>query len=1156
MNKRFVHLHLHSEYSISDGIVRIPHLVDAAARAQQPAVAITDRNNLFAMVRFYRAAIGKGIKPIIGSELLLENDADASQPFRLLLLCQDRDGYRNLARLLTRMYQEGQSGSRPQLRQAWLTGNVQGLICLSGGWQGDIGQAVLNGRDEDARHCLERWLDIFQDRFYLQVSRTGRAGEEEYLHGAVNLAHGHGVPLVATNDVCFIHQADFEAHEARTCIQDGRVLSDERRPRRYSDQQYLKSAEEMHELFSDLPQALENSLLIAQRCNLELELGKYYLPDFPLPGGHSLDEWFRQQAEAGLDDHLAAVRARGTELPEPEAEYRQRLETEIGVIVKMGFPGYFLIVADFIRWAKKNGIPVGPGRGSGAGSLVAFALGITELDPIQHELLFERFLNPERVSMPDFDVDFCMDRRDDVIDYVAQRYGRDRVSQIITFGTMAAKAVVRDVGRVLGHPYGFVDQIAKLIPFELNITLDKALEDDATLRERYEQDDDVHALIELARKLEGLTRNAGKHAGGVVIAPEALTEFMPLYCEKDATATVTQFDKDDVEALGLVKFDFLGLRTLTIIDWAVAAINAGVEPGREVDIRNIPMHDPQTFALLKRCETTAVFQLESRGMKDLIKRLQPDCFDEITALVALFRPGPLQSGMVDDFINRKHGHAKIEYPHPDLAPILEPTYGIILYQEQVMQAAQVLSGYTLGAADILRRAMGKKKPAEMAKQRTVFVDGAVQRGVQEKTASSIFDLIEKFAGYGFNKSHSAAYALIAYQTAWLKAHYPSAFMAAVLTADMDNTDKVVMLIDECAAMNLSVLPPDVNHCVYAFTHADDTTIRYGLGAIKGVGRAAIEHIVEERELNGPFRELFDFTMRIDTRKVNRRALEALIRSGAMDDLGPGRAPQIAVLESALRAAEQHDRNSRTGQDDLFGLGAGAPESATGGAAPVNVFPDVPQWHEEQRLEGEMETLGLYLTGHPIRQYEDEISDIVSCRLVDIGPARDGNIRVCGLVSMIRKMNSRRGQMAFITLDDRTARVEVTVYSDIYQESRALLTRNRILVVEGTVSTDERSGAEVVTANRIQDLEQARETYARCMLVELNPSQAGNGMVDALRSTLDPYCGGSLPISIGYAGQSATARISLGDKWRVRPANELLRRLGELVGEGNVTLVYP
>ncbi|HET8701830.1 MAG TPA: DNA polymerase III subunit alpha, partial [Nitrococcus sp.] len=872
MSALFAHLHLHSEFSLQDGLVRVKPLMQAVAQAGMPACALTDQGNLFGAVKFYRAAVRAGIKPLIGADIRV---ADAGPPegyTRLVLLCMNTQGYRCLTRLLTRSFLEGQQHeSVPIIQHEWLRGQCTGLIGLSGARDGDVGRALLAGERALAARRLDFWLEQFGERYYLELQRTGRPGDEEHVHAAVDLAMTRGVPVVSTNDVRFLHPEDFAAHEVRVCIQEGRTLGDRHRPRRYSEQQYLRTPQEMAEVFADIPEALENTIEIARRCNLHLTLGGSALPVFPIPPGSAVDAVLRQEAEQGLEERLRHSLA--ADHPDRDAlrqRYSERLQQELEVINQMGFPGYFLIVADFIRWAKRQAIPVGPGRGSGAGSLVAYALQITDLDPLSYDLLFERFLNPERVSMPDFDVDFCMENRDRVIDYVGARYGRDKVSQIVTHGTMAARAVVRDVGRVLGHPYGYVDRIAKMIPFELGITLDKALEQEEELHRLYREDEEIRALLDMARKLEGLARNVGRHAGGVVIAPSELTDFTPLYCEPGGQGLATQYDKDDIEAVGLVKFDFLGLRTLTIIDWTVRAVNAlrNTQGEPELDITAIALDDPKAFELLKRCATTAVFQLESRGMKDLIRRLQPDTFEDIIALVALFRPGPLQSGMVDDFIARKHGQAAIAYPnrelhHEALEPILKPTYGVILYQEQVMQIAQTLAGYSLGGADLLRRAMGKKKPQEMAEQRHIFLKGAAERGLDPRQAEGLFDLMEKFAGYGFNKSHSAAYALLAYQTAWLKAHYPAPFMAAVLSSDMDNTDKVVALIDECRAMRLTVEPPDVNRSDYKFKAREATLIVYGLGAVKGVGLSAIEALVEERQARGDYADLFDLCRRVD-----------------------------------------------------------------------------------------------------------------------------------------------------------------------------------------------------------------------------------------------------------------------------------------------------
>ncbi|OGI52493.1 MAG: DNA polymerase III subunit alpha [Candidatus Muproteobacteria bacterium RIFCSPHIGHO2_02_FULL_65_16] len=1165
MNSVFVHLRVHSEYSLADGIVRIPELI-AGARAQGlPAVALTDRANLFGAVKFYREAVAAGVKPLIGADVWLENPEDAHKPYLLSLLCQNLDGYHHLCRLLTRAYTEGQHSGRPCIARRWLDDSTTGLIALSGAQEGDIGQALLAANTTHAEELLASYQALFPGRFYLELQRTGQPLQEEYNHAAVVLAARRGAPVVATNPVLFLRPADFEAHEVRVCIQDGRVLTDARRPKRHTPQQYFRSGAEMAALFEDIPEALENTRAIARRCNLRLEFGRYFLPDYPVPAGVTIDELLRRQAAEGLERRLLVV-------PEIEraarrAVYRQRLEHELAVIIKMGFAGYFLIVADFIQWAKNHDIPVGPGRGSGAGSLVAYCLGITELDPIKYDLLFERFLNPERVSLPDFDVDFCMERRDEVIEYVIRRYGQDRVAQIITHGTMAAKAVVRDVGRVMNHPYGYVDKLAKLIPFELGMTLTRALEIEPMLRERYEQEEDVRALFDTARALEGLARNAGKHAGGVVIAPTALTDFMPLYCEQGSTQTVTQFDMEDLEKLGLVKFDFLGLRTLTVIDKAVKIINAERrrtgEPPLAIEL--IPIDDPATFALLKTCRTTALFQLESRGMKDLIQRLQPDKFEEIVALVALFRPGPLQSGMVDDFINRKHGRSPSKYLHPSIESILKPTYGVILYQEQVMQIAQVLAGYSLGSADLLRRAMGKKKPEEMALQREGFVRGARAHGVSESLATHIFDMIEKFAGYGFNRSHSAAYALIAYQTAWLKAHHPAAFMAAVLSADMDKTDKVVTMIAECRDMRLAILPPDINRCDYEFVPVDDAApggaratgaaepeaakvILYGLGAIKGLGQAAIEAILQARREAGPFRDLFDFCRRIDARKVNRRVLESLIKAGALDNLGAHRATLMASLGAALAAAERHTRDTAAGQVDLFG--------ATERLAEAQVYTEAPLWSEEQRLEGEKETLGLYLTGHPIARHAEELARITDATIAELKPTQNRTVVVAGLVVALRAMQTRRGdRMAFVTLDDRTGRLELAVFSDLFASSRELLVKDNLLVVEGQVSVDDYTGGFKMAAEKVYNMEQARAAFSTRLVIDVSAEQTGNGFVDELKRILAPAARGSCPVYLHYVNGDAEAEIALGEEWKISPSHALLEHLSRLAGERNVHLVY-
>jgi len=1167
VKQAFVHLHLHSEYSLVDGLVRVKPLIQQVAAAGMPAVAVTDQGNLFALVRFYRAAVAAGVKPIAGAEVLVRNRSDERQPHRLVLLVQNRAGYRNLMRLISRGYLAGQRDELPQLQPEWLDGRIgAGLIALCDAARGDVARALVAGHRREAERLLDGWLDVFGDRFYLELTRLGRDGEADYLNAAVDLAGAKGVPVVASNDVRFLARDDFDAHEARVCIHEGRTLRDPRRRQDYRPEQYLRSPQEMAALFADLPEALENTVEIAKRCNLELELGKSFLPAFPVPDGMTTEGFLAEQSRAGLQWRLERTfDTRAEALGAQRRVYDERLERELAVINQMGFPGYFLIVADFIQWAKDAGVPVGPGRGSGAGSLVAYALKITDLDPIEHDLLFERFLNPERVSMPDFDVDFCMERRDRVIDYVAERYGRHAVSQIITFGTMAAKAVVRDVGRVLGHPYGFVDRIAKMVPFELGMTLEKALSESEDLKQAYADDEEVRGIIDLARKLEGLARNAGKHAGGVVIAPTELTDFTPLYCEPGGGSAVTQYDKDDVEQVGLVKFDFLGLRTLTIIDWALRTVNAqraeqGADP---IDIVRIDPADPEAFALLKRCETTAVFQLESRGMKELIKKLKPDCFEDMTALVALFRPGPLQSGMVDDFIARKHGEAAVAYPHPDLEPILKPTYGVILYQEQVMQIAQVLAGYTLGEADLLRRAMGKKKVEEMNRQRAVFEQGAAARGVAPSTATYIFDLMEKFAGYGFNKSHSAAYALVSYQTLWLKAHYPAAFMAAVLSADMDNTDKVVALVDECRAMGLAVVPPNVDRSDYRFTVADDGTVIYGLGAVKGVGEGAIETVLRARRDGGGFGDLWALCRRIDLRKANRRVLEALIRAGALDELGANRATLMSQLPLALKTAEQYQETRAAGQVDLFATG-----EASGSLEPDPQLlkESLEEWEDEQVLRGEKETLGLYLTGHPIDRFEEEIRAMTGTRigdLVALERSRGDRERrtLAGLVVAVRHSKTQRGRLGSVVLDDRSGRIEVTCFSELYERVRERLVPDAILAVTGSLSFDDYRDSWSLRAEDVQTLEEARAMKADHLALTLDLSEPaahrrGRDLVATLRELLSACQGADgLAVRMHYRCPTAMGSLRLGQGWRVRPTDALLKQLRQLLGPERVMVSY-
>ncbi len=1155
---RFIHLHVHSDYSMIDGIAKTGALVKKAAGLGMPAIGITDHMNLCGLVKFYGAAQSSGLKPIIGADIKVVNPLLGDEPTQLTLLAADNTGYQNLTLLISKAYQRGYGLQGPLVDQDWLAEYAEGIIVLSGGFRGDVGYCLLRNNQGLANQCLAFYQHNFPDRYYLELTRTGRPEEEVYLHQALDIAFTQQIPVVATNDVCFLNREDFDAHEIRVAIHDGYTLDDPKRPKLYTEQQYLRSEDEMCELFSDIPEALQNSIEIARRCNVTIRLGEYFLPQFPT-GEMTTEEFLVARSKEGLEERLAFL------FPDPQVrlakrrEYDERLDTELTVINQMGFPGYFLIVMEFIQWSKDNGVPVGPGRGSGAGSLVAYALKITDLDPLEFDLLFERFLNPERVSMPDFDVDFCMEKRDLVIEHVAEMYGRDAVSQIITFGTMAAKAVIRDVGRVLGHPYGFVDRISKLIPPDPGMTLEKAFIAEPQLGEIYEADEEVKALIDMARKLEGVTRNAGKHAGGVVISPTKITDFAPLYCDELGQHPVTQFDKNDVEYAGLVKFDFLGLRTLTIINWALQMINARREKQGEppINIDAIPLDDKKSFDMLQRAETTAVFQLESRGMKDLIKRLKPDCFEDMIALVALFRPGPLQSGMVDNFIDRKHGREAISYPdiqwqHESLQPVLEPTYGIILYQEQVMQIAQELSGYTLGGADMLRRAMGKKKPEEMAKQRSVFKEGAERMGVDGELSMKIFDLVEKFAGYGFNKSHSAAYALVSYQTLWLKAHYPAEFMAAVMTADMDNTEKVVGLVDECWRMGLKVLPPDINSGLYPFHVNDDGEIVYGIGAIKGVGEGPIEAILEARNQGGYFKELFDLCARTDIKKINRRVMEKLIMSGAFDRLGPHRAALMSALNDALKAADQHSKAEAIGQGDMFGVLAEEPEQIEQSYASIN------RWPEQVQLDGERETLGLYLTGHPINQYLKEIDRYVGgMRLKDMHPTERGKTTVAaGLVLAARVMVTKRGnRIGICTLDDRSGRLEIMLYTDALDKYQQLLEKDKILIVSGQVSFDDFSGGLKMIAREVMDIDEAREKYARGLAISLTDRQIDDQLLNRLRLALEPHRSGTIPVNLYYQREDARAKLRFGATWRISPSDRLLNDLRLIIGSEQVDLEF-
>ncbi|WP_279143697.1 DNA polymerase III subunit alpha [Photobacterium phosphoreum] len=1154
---RFIHLRVHSDYSMIDGLAKVKPIVKRATELGMPALALTDFTNLCGLVKFYFAAHDAGMKPIIGADFKVQSQEMGDELFELTILAANNEGYKNLTLLISEAYQRGHVQHQPVIDKEWLIKHREGLIILSGGRTGDVGRALLKGNQQLTDACVAFYQTYFPDSYYLELVRTGRSDEDAYLHFAIELAEQCDLPVVATNDVRLLTADQFDAHEIRVAIHDGYTMVDPNRPKLYSEQQYLRSEDEMCELFADIPEALQNSVEIAKRCNVTVRLGEYFLPNFPT-GDMSIEDFLVAKSQQGLEERLEFLFPDPAVRVQRRPEYDERLEIELKVVNQMGFPGYFLIVMEFIQWSKDNDVPVGPGRGSGAGSLVAYALKITDLDPLEFDLLFERFLNPERVSMPDFDIDFCMDKRDLVIDHVAEMYGRNAVSQIITFGTMAAKAVIRDVGRVLGHPYGFVDRLSKLIPAEPGMTLEKAFEVEPQLGQSYEADEEIRDLIDMCRILEGVTRNAGKHAGGVVISPTTITDFAPLYCDAEGNNPVTQFDKNDVETAGLVKFDFLGLRTLTIIDWALGMINPrraeqGLDP---INIAAIPMADKKSFDMLQRSESTAVFQLESRGMKDLIKRLQPDCFEDMIALVALFRPGPLQSGMVDNFIDRKHGREAVSYPdekwqHESLKEILDPTYGIILYQEQVMQIAQVLAGYTLGGADMLRRAMGKKKASEMAKQRAVFEQGAIDNGVDGELSMKIFDLVEKFAGYGFNKSHSAAYALVSYQTLWLKAHYPAEFMAAVMTADMDNTDKIISLVDECHRMNLKLLPPDVNKGLYRFNVDDEGAVVYGIGAVKGVGEGPIGNIISAREKDGHFKDLFDFCARIDTKKVNKRVLEKLIKSGALDRLGPNRAAMLATLDDAIKAASQHHKAQASGQEDLFGVLTEAPEEVE------HAYANIAEAPESVWLEGERETLGLYLTGHPINAYISELKHYTTWRLKDAQQTgRDKVASVAGLVIAARVMTTKRGsRIGLMTLDDRSGRMEVMLFTDALDRYMDLLEKDKIVVVSGQVSFDDFNGGLRMSAREVLDISEAREKHLRGVAISVTEEQIDEQFFSRFSQVLEPHRAGTVPVHMYYQRSNARAKFTLGTEWRVTPADKLLSDLKILLGDKQVELEF-
>ncbi len=1172
----FVHLRVHTEYSVVDGTLRIDDAAAAARRDGQPALAITDLANVFGAVKFYKACRDLGIKPLIGADLWMQPEAGERQPSRLLVLVQDAQGYLNLCELLARAWTSNVQRAQAWVRWEWLDTLGGGLIVLSGAEHGALGQALLAGDGARARAAAQRLASMFPGRCYVELQRAGLPGQEVVVQGSVALAAELGLPVVATHPVQFLEPDDFDAHEARVCVAEGETLANPKRVKRFAREQWFRPAADMQALFADIPSALANTLGIARRCNLRLTLGKPRLPDFPTPARADgsptpIDEYFRELSLQGLEQRLAQLYPDEAEREARRLEYLQRLEFEIGVIVKMGFPGYFLIVGDFIGWARRNGCPVGPGRGSGAGSLVAYALGITDLDPLRYKLLFERFLNPERVSMPDFDIDFCQGNRDRVIDYVKQKYGRDAVSQIATFGTMAAKAALRDVGRVLGMGYGHVDSIAKLIPAPpgKTVTLAKvpeqpdsgviyARKEAPELEQREAVEEEVAELLALATRVEGIVRNVGMHAGGVLIAPGRITDFCPLYQQPGSDAAVSQYDKDDVEAIGLVKFDFLGLATLTILELAKDFIRAR-RPGRQdFAFETVPLDDPKVYRLFSEGRTEAVFQFESGGMQRMLREARPTRLEDLIALNAMFRPGPMEN--IPSFCARKHGREEIVYPHPLLEAVLAETYGIFVYQEQVMQAAQVLGGYSLGGADLLRRAMGKKKPEEMAKQRTIFREGAAAQGIAAEKADEVFDLMEKFAGYGFNKSHAAAYSVLAYHTAWLKVHCPAEFYAANMTVEMDDTDKLKVLLDDARGLGLEFEPPDVNRGVWRFEPVSDTRVRYGLGAVKGTGAGAIEAIVAAREGaqgqgGGPFRSLFDFCARVDRQRVNKRVVEALVKAGAFDALHTDRAAALASIGLAFDWADTQEANALQG--GLFDFGD--EPDGHGSSTQEPALAQAPAQTLRERLMLEKAALGLILSGHLFDETAPEVRRFARRPIGELADSREPQL-VAGIVGAMRVVNGQRGRAAIFRLDDGSGAIETVVNEDLLDAQRALLADDALLIAQGRVQLDRFSGALRLTVQQLWDLPAARARFGRYLAVAVNGGRPPVGevlktwparRVDTEHGELTQ----GLAVRLRLERPRASAEIDLGDDGRFWPCEEAIARWREVAHRGQAEVVY-
>lgn len=1146
----FVHLHVHSHYSMLDGAIRFDNLIDRVKEFKMPAVALTDHGAMYGALEFYDKATTAGIKPLVGCELYVaqngrfKKDQNAGHNFHIVLLAMNKTGYQNLMKLASMAQTEG-FYYKPRIDYELLAEYQEGLIALSACLHGEIAWRLTHNDPIGAKKKAAELQNIFGDRLYFELQENGIPEQKIANKGLIAIGKELDIKVVATNDCHYLNRDESYAHEVLLCIQTGRTMSDPKRFRFSTDELYFKSPEEMAEQFSYCPEALTNTLEVADRCNLELEFGKHYFPHFPIPEGKTLESLFADACHDGLEKRFAHLRKMNTLTPEDIQIYRDRLEHEIKVIQKMGFAAYFLIVADFINWAKEKKIPVGPGRGSGAGSLAAYCMQITDIDPIPYGLIFERFLNVERMSMPDFDIDFCKDGRDEVINYVRKKYGGDdHVAQIVAYGSMKARGVIRDVGRVLEIPLPKVDRIAKLVPEELKITLDKAIDKEPLLREAMKEDD-IRELLTVAKTLEGLSRHKSTHAAGVVISPGPMVEFLPL-CIGQNKEVLTQYDMKYTEKTGLIKFDFLGLKTLTVIDRALRLIKQDI--GTEIQLNTIPLDDPKTYNLLCEANSLGVFQLESDGMRDLLKKMKPEVFTDLIALVALYRPGPLESGMVNTFVDTKHGHRLPEYPVPQLKEVLEETYGVIVYQEQVMKIANILAGYSLGDADILRRAMGKKNPAVMEQEREKFMAGALTNNIPEQKATYIFDLMAKFAGYGFNKSHSAAYALIAYQTAYLKAHYPAQYMAALLSCDMDNTDKVVKYINECKAHNIDVLPPDINESFKDFTVINDR-IRFGLEAVKNVGGAALISIIEEREANGPYPTLSDFCSRIDPSRVNRKVIESLVKAGAFDSLKCKRSQLMEALDVTLEKAKAVQRDRLSGQMNLFSIDNRQKETNF----TCIELPDIPEWSKLKKLAFEKETLGFFLTGHPLEGVADDLKKVTDTDLEALTKCGEKQlVRIGGIIESYKTLNSKKGdRMAFAVLADMTSRVEVIIFPNTFAECSDILDQDEAVVVLGQVQLNER-GAKII-AESIDTLSQAMIKYTKEIAIRVRAQQTNRQQLEMLKEMFYQHHGTCPVRLILHFDGRGEVDVEILKDLKIKPSAEFFHQVEKTLGYPALTI---